>query len=73
MDYDYLIKFLTLGDSGVGKTSFLYRYTDGIFNSKFITTVGIDFRQKRIVNIYFFIIQVLLVSSANLHFFGLGP
>lgn len=46
-DYDYLIKFLALGDSGVGKTSFLYQYTDGKFNSKFITTVGIDFREKR--------------------------
>ena len=49
LDYDYLIKFLTLGDSGVGKTSFLYQYTDGVFNSKFISTVGIDFREKRIV------------------------
>ncbi|XP_054162722.1 ras-related protein Rab-27A-like isoform X2 [Oppia nitens] len=48
-DYDYLIKFLTLGDSGVGKTSFLYQYTDGSFNQKFISTVGIDFREKRIV------------------------
>ncbi|XP_063170136.1 ras-related protein Rab-27A [Candoia aspera] len=48
-DYDYLIKFLALGDSGVGKTSFLYQYTDGKFNSKFITTVGIDFREKRMV------------------------
>uniref|UniRef100_A0A670XVE4 small monomeric GTPase n=1 Tax=Pseudonaja textilis TaxID=8673 RepID=A0A670XVE4_PSETE len=48
-DYDYLIKFLALGDSGVGKTSFLYQYTDGKFNSKFITTVGIDFREKRLV------------------------
>ncbi|XP_062242577.1 ras-related protein Rab-27A [Platichthys flesus] len=47
-DYDYLIKFLALGDSGVGKTSFLYQYTDGTFNSKFITTVGIDFREKRV-------------------------
>ena len=49
-DYDYLIKFLALGDSGVGKTSFLYQYTDGNFNSKFITTVGIDFREKRVVS-----------------------
>lgn len=49
-DYDYLIKFLALGDSGVGKTSFLYQYTDGKFNSKFITTVGIDFREKRVVS-----------------------
>uniref|UniRef100_U3ERG5 small monomeric GTPase n=2 Tax=Micrurus TaxID=8634 RepID=U3ERG5_MICFL len=48
-DYDYLIKFLALGDSGVGKTSFLYQYTDGKFNPKFITTVGIDFREKRLV------------------------
>ncbi|XP_049574891.1 ras-related protein Rab-27A [Syngnathus scovelli] len=48
-EYDYLIKFLALGDSGVGKTSFLYQYTDGKFNSKFITTVGIDFREKRVI------------------------
>lgn len=49
-EYDYLIKFLALGDSGVGKTSFLYQYTDGKFNAKFITTVGIDFREKRVVS-----------------------
>ncbi|KAK6631603.1 Ras- protein Rab-27A [Polyplax serrata] len=48
MDYDYLMKFLALGDSGVGKTSFLYQYTEGIFNHKFISTVGIDFREKRL-------------------------
>ncbi|XP_067886791.1 ras-related protein Rab-27B [Heterodontus francisci] len=48
-DYDYLIKFLALGDSGVGKTTFLYRYTDNKFNPKFITTVGIDFREKRLL------------------------
>uniref|UniRef100_A0A1W7R9U6 small monomeric GTPase n=1 Tax=Hadrurus spadix TaxID=141984 RepID=A0A1W7R9U6_9SCOR len=48
-EYDYLIKFLTLGDSGVGKTSFLFQYTDSSFNSKFISTVGIDFRLKKIV------------------------
>lgn len=47
-DYDYLIKFLSLGDSGVGKTSFLFQYTDGKFDGKFITTVGIDFREKRV-------------------------
>lgn len=49
LDYDYLIKFLALGDSGVGKTSFLHQYTDGTFNVKFISTVGIDFREKRVV------------------------
>lgn len=50
-EYDYLIKFLALGDSGVGKTSLLYQYTDGTFNPKFISTVGIDFREKRVVSI----------------------
>ena len=48
-DYDYLIKFLALGDSGVGKTTFLFQYTDTQFNPKFISTVGIDFREKRVV------------------------
>ncbi|XP_063723629.1 ras-related protein Rab-27A-like [Symsagittifera roscoffensis] len=47
-DYDFLIKFLALGDSGVGKTCFLYQYTDKQFSSKFISTVGIDFRERRI-------------------------
>jgi len=49
MDYDYLLKFLALGDSGVGKTSFLFQYSDNVFNDKFISTVGIDFREKRLV------------------------
>ncbi|CAB1319519.1 unnamed protein product [Coregonus sp. 'balchen'] len=48
-DYDYLIKLLSLGDSGVGKTTFLYRYTDNKFNQKFTTTLGIDFREKRVM------------------------
>uniref|UniRef100_A0A3Q0KN12 Putative rab n=2 Tax=Schistosoma mansoni TaxID=6183 RepID=A0A3Q0KN12_SCHMA len=48
-EYDYLIKLLALGDSNVGKTSLLYQYTDNIFNPRFTTTVGVDFRQKRLV------------------------
>jgi len=37
------------GDSGVGKSSFLQQYTDGTFNRKFISTIGIDFREKHVV------------------------
>lgn len=62
-DYDYLIKFLALGDSGVGKTSVLYQYTDGKFNSKFITTVGIDFREKRVVSSLPFYIEIQSLSQ----------
>uniref|UniRef100_A0A3P9MVV9 small monomeric GTPase n=1 Tax=Poecilia reticulata TaxID=8081 RepID=A0A3P9MVV9_POERE len=71
-EYDYLIKFLALGDSGVGKTSFLYQYTDGKFNNKFITTVGIDFRERRVVRNHDFvkiyaIIQILGSTPEFLH------
>ncbi|CAK8675851.1 ras-related protein Rab-27B-like [Clavelina lepadiformis] len=48
-NYDFLIKFLLLGDSGVGKTCFLHRYTSGEFKPKFIATVGVDFRLKKLV------------------------
>ncbi|XP_032829798.1 ras-related protein Rab-27A-like isoform X4 [Petromyzon marinus] len=48
-EYDYLIKMLSLGDSGVGKTSVLGCYVDGKFSTKFISTVGIDFREKRVI------------------------
>lgn len=54
MDYDYLIKLLCVGDSGVGKTSFLYKYTDGVFHTQFISTVGIDFREKTVVSLKYF-------------------
>ncbi|XP_074613153.1 ras-related protein Rab-27A-like isoform X1 [Acropora palmata] len=47
---EYLIKFLALGDSGVGKTSLLYQYTDGHFNLRFVPTIGIDFREKRVIH-----------------------
>lgn len=70
-EYDYLIKFLALGDSGVGKTSFLYQYTDGKFNSKFITTVGIDFREKRVVGLLLFVwVMVVFLLLACLILFA---
>ena len=31
MDYDYLIKFLALGNSGVGKTSLLLTVARGVY------------------------------------------
>ena len=46
LEFDYLIKFLVLGDSGVGKTSCLCQYVDKTFSPNFISTVGIDFREK---------------------------
>ncbi|XP_023328851.1 ras-related protein Rab-27A [Eurytemora carolleeae] len=48
MEYDYLIKFLALGNSGAGKSSILHRYTENQFNPSFFSTVGIDFKEKQI-------------------------
>ena len=47
--YDYLIKLLLIGDSGVGKSCLLLRYSDDSFTSSFITTIGIDFKIKPIM------------------------
>ena len=47
-DFDILLKLMVLGDSGVGKTSFIHRFVDGKFCDKYVTTVGIDFREKTI-------------------------
>ena len=38
--YDYLFKLLLIGDSGVGKTCLLFRFSDDAFNTTFISTIG---------------------------------
>jgi Ras-related protein Rab-8A len=46
--YDFLIKLLLIGDSGVGKSCLLLRFSDDSFTTSFITTIGIDFKIKTI-------------------------
>jgi len=46
--YDILFKLLLIGDSGVGKTCILFRFSDDAFNTTFISTIGIDFKIKTI-------------------------
>ena len=39
--YDYLIKIILVGDTGVGKTSFLLRFTEQLFDdASHIATIG---------------------------------
>lgn len=45
---DCLIKLLLIGDSGVGKSCLLLRFSDNTFTTSFITTIGIDFKIKTI-------------------------
>ena len=40
------INIMILGNSKVGKTCFILRYTDNIFQEVYLSTIGIDFKTK---------------------------
>ena len=46
--YDFLFKVVMIGDSGVGKSNLLMRYTKGEFNIESKTTIGVEFATKTI-------------------------
>ena len=43
-EYDLLAKTLIIGDSTVGKSSLMLRFTENVFSEAFLPTIGIDFR-----------------------------
>jgi Ras-related protein Rab-8A len=43
-----IVRLLTIGDSGAGKSSLLLRYTQNEFTVEYMPTIGIDFRLKTI-------------------------
>lgn len=46
--YDYMFKVIVIGDSGVGKTNLILRFSDKNFNSNYVATIGVDFKIKTI-------------------------
>jgi len=44
--YDYMAKVVILGDSAVGKTNILLRYTSMEYKPTHLATVGVDFKIK---------------------------
>ena len=46
MNYDKTIQLLVIGDSSVGKTSLITRYTNGTFKEEYLATVGLDYYSK---------------------------
>lgn len=47
-NYDYLFRLLLVGDSSVGKTCIIVRFTENTFTPSYITTIGIDFKIRTI-------------------------
>eukprot|EP00727_Mastigamoeba_balamuthi_P012024 m51a1_g7444 putative ras-like gtp-binding protein ypt1 (1013) ;mRNA; f:92802-96151 len=47
-EYDYMFKILLVGDSGVGKSCLLLRFSDDVFTDSHITTIGVDFKIKSV-------------------------
>ncbi|XP_053545534.1 ras-related protein Rab-35-like [Bombina bombina] len=47
-DYDHLFKLLINGDSGVGKSSLLLRFTDKTFSGSYIMSIGVDFKIRTV-------------------------
>jgi Ras-related protein Rab-2A len=44
--YDYILKFTIVGDSSVGKSNILLRFTDNRFQSSHDSTIGVEFATK---------------------------
>ena len=45
-DFEFQIKVVIIGDSGVGKTNFIFQFTEGRFSPLHVTTVGFDYKCK---------------------------
>lgn len=46
---DFLVKLILIGDSDVGKTSLMMRFSEDRFTASHIATIGIDFQVKTII------------------------
>ena len=45
-DFETLLKLVIIGDSGVGKSNFLFKYVEGQFSELHVATVGFDYKSK---------------------------
>ena len=60
-DYNYLLKFIIIGDSSVGKSNLLLRYTHGQFREEYQLTIGVEFGSHNETvdnNIFLFLIKI---------------
>jgi len=66
VDYDYLIKVVVIGDSGVGKSQLVGRFTRNEFSNHSRQTIGVEFATKTItINCEFLKYTVSLLPKCN--------
>ena len=46
--FDYLLKYIIVGDASVGKSNLLLRFVYNTFKSDYQTTIGVEFGEKNI-------------------------
>ena len=68
MSYDYLFKFIIVGNSGVGKSSSLLQFTDKRFTIEHDITIGVEFG-SRILEIDDKIIKIQIWDTAGQEYF----
>ena len=48
ISFNYLFKYIIIGDAAVGKSNLLLRYTHGQFKQEYQLTIGVEFGAKNI-------------------------
>jgi hypothetical protein len=70
-EYDYLFKVVLIGDSGVGKSNLLSRFTRNEFCLESKSTIGVEFATRSIqvcisLRLLYQVAESLLLSSSNI-------
>ena len=59
INYDYLLKYIIIGDAAVGKSNLLLRFAQNDFKTEYQLTIGVEFGAKNIqINNKIFRIQI---------------
>lgn len=67
----YIVRLLMVGDSSCGKTSLVLRFDQNVFSTKFVTTIGVDYRDKMVKVCLFMRVCVCVSISVTVYFCSL--